>query len=510
MKKILLLTLLFITSISLIACDTTPKRIPVDCELYPTHVDCLEDDPIDEDPIVDPVGEFDPSDIGFLDIYYLNDFHGAILENSPDEIGLANIANFLITQKDLYPENTIILAGGDMLQGSALSNYYSGLSTINLMNEMYFDAFTVGNHEFDWGIDVVTNYFDGNEDNGEADFPLLGANVFYKGTTTIPEGIDPYVIIERGDVKIGIIGTIGYGLEYSIATSKIEAYEFGSPVPIIEEYAYELRTEMDVDIVLVASHDTGNTLNSQLAALTGDYKIDAIFNGHSHSAYASTTLGLPVVQSGSNGEYVGHVKFELTNNQLSTYSVENISYYTNEFLRSPSDIVLEIIEHYQLETDEIFNVALITSGEFLTQTDLSKWIARMMRISTGADIGFQNGGGTRTSIPSDTVITLAVLYQVWPFDNVVKTVYLTGAEIKSLMGGLSYDTEILEFDNDTLYKVATNDYVFDKTTNPFIDGQDQVNTGIILRDLAESELEMQNLVYEFFYYDNAIITTEED
>lgn len=510
MKKILLLTLLLLTSFSLVACDTTKERLPVDCEIYPTHIDCLDDDPIIDDPITEPVTDFDPTNIEFLDIYYLNDFHGSILENSPDEIGFANIANFLITQKELYPNNTIILAGGDILQGSALSNYYMGLSTINLMNEMYFDAFTVGNHEFDWGIDTITKYFDDVEDNGEANFPLLGANIFYKGTTTNPDGIDPYVIIERGDVKIGIIGTIGYGLEYSIATSKVEDYEFALPVPIIEDIVYELRTEMDVDIVIVASHDPGNSLNSQLASLTGDYKIDAIFNGHSHSAYAETNLGLPVLQSGSNGEYVGHVRFELTNNELSTYSVKNIGFYSNELLRSPNDIVKEIIEHYQLETDSIFNVALITTGEYFTQTDLSKWIARMMRISTGADIGFQNGGGTRTSVPENTVVTLAVLYQVWPFDNVVKTVNLTGARIKSLMSGLYYDTDILDFDDDTIYKVATNDYVFDKPSNPFITGVDPFNTGIILRDLAESELEMQNLVYDYFYYDNDVITTEQD
>lgn len=479
MKKFLLLTILLLTSFSLIACKNA-----------------------------DPVPTLDPADIGFLDIYYLNDFHGAILEND-EELGFANIANFLITQKELYPENTIILAGGDMLQGSALSNYYAGLSTINIMNEMYFDAFTVGNHEFDWGIDVVTNYFDGNEDNGEANFPLLGANVFYKGTTDIVEHMDPYVIIERGDLKIGIIGTIGYGLEYSIATSKVEDYEFGSPAQIIEDYTYYLRTEMDVDYVIVASHDTGSTLNSQLAGLTGDYRVDAVFNGHSHSVYSETNLGFPVVQSGGYGEYVGHVRFELTDNLLTSFTAENLDFYSSELLRTPNEVVQSIITGYQAETDSLFNTPIITTGEYFDKTDLSIWIARMMRISTGADIGFQNSGGTRTSISDDSEINLSVLYQVWPFDNVVKTVYLTGAEIKYLMYDLIYDTEIESFDDTTLYKVATNDYTFDKTSNPFIDGIDPYNTGIILRDLAESELEKQSLVYDYFYFNNTILTEEE-
>jgi 2',3'-cyclic-nucleotide 2'-phosphodiesterase (5'-nucleotidase family) len=508
MKKLFLLTLLLFASFSLIACDTNSNDEDpiIDDEISLSEI--LAKMPAAAD--LEVAADFDPSDIGFLDIYYLNDFHGAILEDSPDEMGFANIANFLVTQKHLYPENTIILAGGDMLQGSALSNYYDGLSTINIMNSMYFDAFAVGNHEFDWGIDVVTNFFDGNIDNGEANFPLLGANVFYKDTTNIPEHIDPYVIIERGDLKIGIIGTIGYGLEYSIATSKIEDFEFASPVQIIKDITFDLRTNKDVDIVLVASHDTGVTLNSQIALGEGDYKIDAIFNGHSHSTYADTNLGIPVIQSGSNGEYVGHVRLEFTSNLLVSHSVENIGFYDNETLRSPNDIVAEIIAFYQLETDELFNTPLITTGEYMSQQDLSTWIARMMRVSTGADIGFQNSGGTRTSVREGDVINLSVLYQIWPFDNVVKTVYLTGAQIKTQMNYLIYDTEITSFDNDTLYKVATNDYTFDKTSNPFIDGTDPFNTGIVLRDLAESELIKQSLVYDLFYVDNPIITTEED
>ena len=59
----------------------------------------------------------------------------------------------------------------------------------------------LGNHEFDWGLDVVTGYFDGNTENGEASFPLLGANVFYQGTTNIVEHIDPYTIIERDGIQ---------------------------------------------------------------------------------------------------------------------------------------------------------------------------------------------------------------------------------------------------------------------------------------------------------------------
>ena len=132
-----------------------------------------------------------------------------------------------------------------------------------------------------------------------------------------------------------------------------------------------------------------------------------------------------------------------------------------------------------------------------------------MRITTGSDIAFHNVGGTRTDIEEDEMITLGVLYQVWPFDNFIKTVWLNGAQINAFKAsaGSFYDTEIEIFDDDTYYLVATNDYVFDKPYYPFVDGVNPVNTGLLLRDIAVSELELQFLIYSSFLVDNDILSS---
>jgi len=441
----------------------------------------------------------------FLDIYYLNDFHGALLSDS-DQIGITYIANYIKTQKIENPDNVLFVVGGDILQGSALSNYYEGLSTITLFNEIGLDAFTIGNHEFDWGIETVLKYADGDQSNGEADYPFLGANIFYKGTTTSPEGIDPYTIVEKGNHKVGIIGTMGYGLEYSIATSKIEDYEFADPMVWIEHYAEYLRTVENCDVVIVVAHDSGN-INNEAALLTGDKKIDAVFNGHSHSDFINTNSGIPFVQSGSNGELVGHVKMAFSDNGEITYIAENLQRYDSQLFATEDEEVKSILEAYILETDSIFNTPILNSNSYFSQSELSDWIAELMRVATNADIGFQNGGGTRTSIGDGDVINLGLLYQIWPFDNVVKTVQLTGAQINSLKRSLEYSTNIDEFDADTLYTVATNDYVFDKPTNPFLSGDNPVNTGILLRDLANDEMLLQKELYSTFDVDNEILTS---
>ena len=435
-----------------------------------------------------------------LSILYLNDLHGSI-EKKDSEIGLAYIANYVEGFRNRNPKGTILLAGGDMFQGSALSNYYQGRSTLEIMNTMGFDAMVLGNHEFDWGLDVVTGYFDGNTENGEASFPLLGANVFYQGTTNIVEHIDPYTIIERDGIKIGIIGTMGYGLEQSIAQSRIDGFVFASPADYIEEYATHLRTEEDVDYVFALTHDPGD-LNQTVAGFTGNAKVDIIFNAHSHSRYTTTINNTSIIQSGSNGKYVGTITIDLTTNGITMKNEASSA----DFYKANAD-VQTLIDTYKAETDVLFNTEIIQSGAYASQTHLSNWLTDLMVAKTGADVAFHNYGGTRTYISEDESITLGKLYQIFPFDNIIKTVELDGSAINTFINkGNAYSTTVSEFQTGTKYLVATNDYLFDKTDNPFIYGDNPNYDGTLLRDMVEAELKLQALVYNNFTVDNPLLT----
>jgi 2',3'-cyclic-nucleotide 2'-phosphodiesterase (5'-nucleotidase family) len=445
----------------------------------------------------------------YVDIYYLNDFHGALTDSS-SQIGISYIANLINTKKSEHPDNVLFLAGGDMLQGSALSNYYDGASTIELLNLMDLDAFTIGNHEFDWGLETVMQYKDGDLSNTEANFPFLGANIFYEDTTTIPEGIDPYTIIEKGNQKIGIIGTMGYGLEYSIATSKIDGYEFASPLNIIKDTTYYLRTEENVDFVIVMSHDSGSAIETEVKNLDGDYNVDVFFNAHSHNDYVKGDSTYVQMQSGHNGELVGHIHVDFSNGI--DMKARNIDGGDEPLLYSKDIEVDALLETFILETDELFNEQIMISGGDFSTYELSEWISEIMLQSTNADIAFQNYGGTITDIEDGDVITYALLYQIFPFDNIVKTAELTGAEVKTLINNnaLAYATDISYFDDETIYTVATNDYVFDKDNNPFIYSDTIVNTGLLLRELAVLEVHLQSVIASEFLLSNGVVITVND
>lgn len=430
-----------------------------------------------------------------IGLYYLNDFHGAILRQE-DQLGLAYIANLIMTDQAENPNGSLFITGGDMLQGALLSNYYQGASVIDMLNTMHLDAFVLGNHEFDWGLDVVLQYFDQDSDASvHANFPLLGANVIEKSTGERPVGIDPYAVIQKQGYKIGVIGTIGYGLEDTIAVSKVSDYEFTEPVESVEYYATYLRQIEDVDLVIAVCHDASDYYNNSLADFTGDARIDAIFNGHYHQDYLGliTRDGLNtfVMQSGANGNRVGYATFSFVDGVYAGFTANNLRSNDNQLLNSPNDEVQALIDSYAEEVSDLMDTNIITSGEYLNTSALTQYISKVMRLKTDSDIAFHNYGGTRTSVDEGTPMTVAVAYQIFPFDNVVKTTELLGSTIKTLMSdySLGYDTDINTFNDNTYYKVATNDYVYDGNPNTFNSGLNPENTGLLLRDLFIEVLE---------------------
>lgn len=434
-----------------------------------------------------------------ITIYTVNDFHGALLEVN-GTAGAARLGQYLITKKNENPNGTIILAAGDMFQGTAISNYRYGLDVINWMNAVKFDAMTIGNHEFDWNLNEILKYRDSDLSNGEANFPLLGANIYQKSIDNIPNNLEPYTIIERGGVKIGVIGYIGYGLENDIATSMVADYRFEKPVLIIETIANYLREEEKVDIVIALGHDGSDATNSALVASSS--KIDAIINGHLHlekTDHLSGSKGrlVPIVQAGSSGAYIGEITFTINPNtkEISNSFVRTIK--MDSYLpENPS--IKAYLEAITNATAPLFSRVIGVAGKRIyNRNDVVQWAVNALKEQKSVDVAFINYGGIRSDafpIDNDEKITISKVYQIMPFDNTIKLVKLSGAVIRGLMeSDLAYssnlqksgsyctiDNKILE--DNKLYTVASIDFVFDQEKYPFLKGTDIVVTGELFRN----------------------------
>jgi 5'-nucleotidase / UDP-sugar diphosphatase len=438
-----------------------------------------------------------------LSLVYMNDFHGAILKTDAN-IGLSGIGAYI---ESLQEEQTLFISGGDLLQGSMLSNYYYGAPIIAALNALKHESFVIGNHEFDWGIEKVLDYKD-TSNEVIANFNFLGTNIFYTNSLERPEHILPFDILIRDGIKIGVIGAMGFGLESSIATSKIKGYSFTDPVEQITKDAHTLRTMYDVDVVIAVIHGANNTMNLKLAALTGSSQIDAIFNGHTHQTYinkANERVGLevPIVQAGAYGQNIAQLDFYFEEGVFTRVESRMLNTSnTPEFLNS-STTVDDIISPYFLGIQSLIETSILQSGQAYSRGDLTQFMARLMADEVGATVAIHNYGGTRVSLGYLEAITVAKAYEIFPFDNTIKTVYLKGLDIKGLINSFQssevYVIPNTTFDDDVYYKVATNDYLFDKENYPFLTGSDSISTGILIRDIFIDAVTIQANVYDYFY-----------
>jgi len=156
----------------------------------------------------------DEPDLRTVSVVSTNDFHGALVGrvhswSHGDMVGGAEwVTGYLNIVREENPGGVLFLDAGDMMQGTLISNYFDGASTIEAFNAMGVAAMAVGNHEFDWGQEVLQERYD------QADFPFLGANVFFKkqegnpdhGHGGRPHWVKPYVVREVNGVNVGIIG----------------------------------------------------------------------------------------------------------------------------------------------------------------------------------------------------------------------------------------------------------------------------------------------------------------
>ena len=402
-----------------------------------------------------------------VNFFTINDLHGQLItDNDAGTIGLDKVSTILdtLTKEDEY----IKVVCGDMFQGSFFSNSLYGRPGIEWLNYENFDCFVLGNHEFDWGIDKIAAYKDGDLTNGELneDIEILGCNIYLKSTNAMPGWLDAYSIEECNGYKVGVIGCIGEGLTSSIAASMCKDYVFVDPVPLVKEYAKTLRTKEQCDVVVVAIHDynTG-TDNQDFASLSGDSRIDAIISGHTHTQNndyltRSDNYQIPVIQCYGNNGSVGTIQIKMENNKPSSHGL--IKHYSPKDYQSKKEAYDLLFSFYE-EVQKVGERVIGYTATNLSRADLGEMICNILRAKGQADIGIYNTGGVRSAIAAGN-ITYNDIYKVFPFENTMFILKMKGKSIKyGLNSSLYYNSDIdLDSLNDNqIYTVAIVSYVYE-------------------------------------------------
>lgn len=199
--------------------------------------------------------------------------------------------------------NVLLFDCGDFSQGTPYYNLFKGEVEIEMLNLMKYDAVTIGNHEFDFGLDNMARLFK------MAHFPIVCSNYGVEGT--VLEGlVKPYIILERDGLKIGVFG-LGAKMEGLVQADKCAGVAFKDPVLVANEIAAMLKETEGCDAVVCLSH-LGLKEDEMLVHQTRN--IDVVLGGHSHTFQEEPVVfpnldgkDVTVSHTGKNGIYVGKV-----------------------------------------------------------------------------------------------------------------------------------------------------------------------------------------------------------
>ncbi len=249
-----------------------------------------------------------------LVILHTNDMHSHIepfADNDPRYPGQGGIAKRASLIESIRAEGAevLLLDCGDIFQGTPYFNYYLGELEMKLMNLMKYDAATIGNHDFDGGLDNLGSKM------GIADFPFINCNYDCRNSV-LENKIIPYKIFKKAGLKIGVLG-VGIKLEGLVDKKLFGTIIYNDPIENANRVAKELKEEKKCDLVICLSHlgyEYKTTQVSDLVLAAQSQDIDIILGGHTHTFLKEATIianksgkKLMVSQAGWAGLILGRV-----------------------------------------------------------------------------------------------------------------------------------------------------------------------------------------------------------
>lgn len=225
--------------------------------------------------------------------------------------GFIRRAEMVSRERSKHPD-MLLFDSGDFSQGSPYYTLYKGDVEVGLMNLMRYDAATIGNHEFDFGVENMARLFK------KADFPIVCANYDFTGTAL--EGVvKPYVVLKRGGLRIGVFG-LSPQLDGLVMAKTCAGVKYNDPVKAANDVAKLLKEQEKCDLVVCLSHlgwDIIGVDDTELMRQTRN--IDIVLGGHSHSyfnalEYVENLDGreIPNDQNGKHGIYVGKITVDFS------------------------------------------------------------------------------------------------------------------------------------------------------------------------------------------------------
>jgi 2',3'-cyclic-nucleotide 2'-phosphodiesterase (5'-nucleotidase family) len=431
-----------------------------------------------------PEGEIKQDSLIEITILYTNDEHGWFQQINGNDGGAGLVS--LWKNKEAYDgaDNFLILSGGDMWTGAAASTWFQGKSMVEVMNAMEYDATAIGNHEFDFTIDIL------NERLGEMDFPILAANLTNKNTGEFPDFVKPYIIKEIDGIKIGIIGLASRSTPYTTFPGNIEDFEFTDYTEALNNYAPKALRE-GANFLILISHLCEYELK-EISKVAYTNKICVMGGGHCHEEIVKKYNEVVVIGSGHGMSAYTKVDFNYNVTKGHTQDFEFNLVHNNQGVLDSE--LKEVVDYWNEQTNNVLSEVIGYASTEIARSSDEMWnmvCDSWLYTFPNVDVTITNRGGIRQDIFAED-ITMETMVGLLPFENTLYELELTGEQLIEcidgfIVGGMTtidgyFLSDGTPIDNQKLYTVLTTDYLYSQTNiNLSVYDDDPYDTGVHYR-----------------------------
>lgn len=384
-----------------------------------------------------------------LQVLGTTDLHGHVLPQDtyslqPENKGWAKLAT-LIRQARAQNPNTLLIDSGDTIEGEPINYVRTRLRpdfpepSIAVMNELGFSAMAVGNHDFNWGLDVLRTA------EKQARFPFLSAN------TLLAKGgkpaFLPWTKLKVGDVTVVIVGFTTPGIPKWEEPGNYPGLVFQDIVECAKALVPRLRDKEKADVVIVTMHSGLGTLpgrpgdeNAALRLAEEVPGIDLILTGHTHLPISTQHKGVAILQAGAHGRALSVAELALQKIQGHWRVVASQGHLAQPTSETPQDPqVLELTASLRTATETYLNTAATNLGTDLDgrwcrleDTPLAQLLHTVQRLATGAQLSAVNWTSARIFIPKGPT-SVRQFYSLQPYENQLARIRITGKQLRAYL-----------------------------------------------------------------------------
>lgn len=413
-----------------------------------------------------------------IPVFETSDVHGTLVDTSSgkDETYQYRLARIADAVDDVRAENkdALLLDGGDIYQGTPLSNLQGGEPMIAAYDAMEYDAVSLGNHEFDWDVTklidndgTMGSYQLSDKIKGDSQIPVVCNNMYVKETGKRVDFTKDYTIVEKkavsldGKEKTVKVAIIGYVDDYSsdIMAEKIAPYAIHEDIQALEGQAAQIKTTDEADAVVVLTHAGASVIANQLEKET---EVDLVLGGHTHMDAAGTAdNGVVYAQPKNAAQSYAYAELcidpntdevtvekqqvvNIVEDKTTLYDTEvnkdNLADDVVEISKAAIDIVKPILK------DEFGYIETPITKDLMEgslSSTAGMWMSDLMNRATDSQVSFTNNGGIRTSFVMEEgaktrTVTKGDIYTIAPFNN---TLYVYDVDYAKLKEALDFTVQ---------------------------------------------------------------------